>query len=81
MTGDYHSLSLTCIQFHPPKITPLTNLVEVQFRASATETQCCGWHDKGIYDNRYAQREFIFKFSVLLKAYDINRLKTVKNYF
>ena len=27
--GDYHSLSLTRIQFHPPKVTPLTNLQEV----------------------------------------------------
>ena len=27
--GDYHSLSLTSIQFHPPKVTPLTNLAEV----------------------------------------------------
>ena len=27
--GDYHSLSLTHIKFHPQKVTPLTNLDDI----------------------------------------------------
>ena len=39
-SGGYHNLSLTRIEFHPPKVTPLTNLadVTVQARDSATAT-------------------------------------------
>ena len=34
---DYHSFGLTCIQFHPPKVTPLT-LTRSRLRDSATVT-------------------------------------------
>ena len=33
---DYHSLGLTRIQFHPPKVTPLTNHAKVTDQDSAT---------------------------------------------
>ena len=39
LPGDYHSLSLTRIQFHPLKVAPLTNLEKVTIRGdSATVT-------------------------------------------
>ena len=48
---DYHSLGLTRIQFHPPKVTPLTNPAKVTDRDSAPATLTPGhgttaikWH-------------------------------------
>ena len=38
LPGDYHSLSLTQIQFHPPKVVPLTNFAEVAVQGSAAAT-------------------------------------------
>ena len=50
--GDYHCLSLTHVQFHPPKVTPLTNLSEgtVQ-RLCYYNSNAWGWqnsHQSGV---------------------------------
>ena len=44
--GDYHSLSLTRIQFHPPKVTPLINLHEVTAHwLCYFNFKAWGWHN------------------------------------
>ena len=44
--GDYHSRSLTRIQFHPPKVTLLTNLAEVTLQGLCyCISNVCGWHN------------------------------------
>ena len=40
--GDYHSLSLTRIQYHPSNVTPLTNLLEV---TAPGKSNAWGWHN------------------------------------
>ena len=41
---DYHSLGLTHIQFHPPKVTPLTNLAKVtDQRLCYCNSDAWGW--------------------------------------
>ena len=44
--GDYHSLSLARIQFHPPKVTPLNNLHEVTSQGLCyCNSKAWGWHN------------------------------------
>ena len=43
---DYHSLGLTRIQFHPPKVTPLTNSAKVTDQGlSYCTSDTWGWRD------------------------------------
>ena len=49
--GDYHSLSLTRIQIHPAKVTPLTNLDEVTAQGLCyCNPNTWGCHNQGIWD-------------------------------
>ena len=44
--GKYHSLSLTPIQFHSPKVTPLINLDKVTAQGLYyCNSNAWGWHD------------------------------------
>ena len=44
--GDYHSFGLTSIQFHPPKITPLTNPAKVTDQGLChPNSDARGWHN------------------------------------
>ena len=44
--GDYHRLSLTRIQFHPPKVIPLTNLSEATVpRLCNSNSNTWVWHN------------------------------------
>ena len=44
--GNNHGLSLTHIQFHPQKLTPLANLAEVMIhRFCYCNSNACGWHN------------------------------------
>ena len=40
---DYHSLGLTRIKFHPPKVTPLTNPAKVTDQGFTTATLTPGY--------------------------------------
>ena len=43
---DYHSLGLTIIQFHPLKVTPLSNLAKVTDQGLCyCNSNACGWHN------------------------------------
>ena len=43
---DYHSLSHTCIQLHPPKVIQLTNLAEVMVQGLCyCNSNARGWHN------------------------------------
>ena len=43
---DYHSLCLTRIQFHPPKVTPLTNPAKVTYQGLCySNSEAWGWHN------------------------------------
>ena len=44
--GDYHSLCLTCTQFHPIKVTQLTNLAKVTLHGLGNwNSNAWGWHN------------------------------------
>ena len=44
---DYHILNLTRIQFHPPKVTPLTNLAEVTVQGLCyRNSSAWGWQNR-----------------------------------
>ena len=44
--GDYHSLGLTLIQFHPPKVTPLTSPAKVTDQGLCyCNSDAWGWHN------------------------------------
>ena len=45
-TRDYHSLGLTRIQFHPPKVTPLTEPAKVKDQGLCySNSDPWGWHN------------------------------------
>ena len=46
LPGDYHSLSLICMEFHPSKVMPLTNLDEVTAQGLwHCNSSATGWHN------------------------------------
>ena len=46
LPGDYHGLSHTCIQFHSPKVKPLTTTAEVTDRGlSSSNSNTSGWYN------------------------------------
>ena len=66
--GDYHSLSLTRIQFHPPKVTPLINLHEGMAKGLCyCNSKAWGWH------NSY-QSGVISLFSKMEKSSEVYRI-------
>ena len=45
--GEYHRRSLICIKFHPPKVTQLTNLVEVTVQGLCySNSNAWEWHNR-----------------------------------
>ena len=43
---DYHTLGLTRIQFHPPKVTPLTNYAKITDQGLfSCNSDAWGWHN------------------------------------
>ena len=70
--GDYHCLSLTRIQFHSPKVTPLTNLHEVTAQGLCfCNSNAWGWHKQlSKWNHRH---DSTFPFSKMEKSSEVYR--------